>query len=97
MIDGFHASFNSLIDKRLEFIFKSEDYTRVSESICNEFEEKLVAKFGNVLDDGSKKDLIDNLKDAIFDQTLHQSKLIYREGFCDGSAFFVETFLVQKR
>ena len=95
MIDGFNKSYISLIETRLENIFKSEDYTRATEAIFYELEQKLTSTIGNI-DSDSKDILIDDLKTAIFSQTYHQNKLIYREAFSDALTFFVEVFIIRK-
>lgn len=96
MVDGFFYAFSNLIEARLADIYKSEEYTIMTENIFHEFEQKLSSKIGD-LGPEERESLFEDFQTAIFNQTHHQNKHTYRVAFNDAMAFFMDTILTQKR
>lgn len=96
MVDGFYKAFSNLIETRLADIYKSEEYSVMTESIFHEFEQKLSSKIGD-LNPEVRESLFEDFQTAIFNQTHHQNKLTYRVAFNDAMALLMDTFLTQKR
>ncbi|KOY81879.1 hypothetical protein I6G82_22925 [Lysinibacillus macroides] len=96
MVDGFYNAYSNLIEARLADIYKSEEYTVLTETIFHEFEQKLSAKIGE-LGTEERESLFEDFQTAIFNQTHHQNKLTYRIAFNDALSFFMDTILTQKR
>jgi len=96
MIDGFANLVNNLIEKRMESIITSEEYTIYIENIYQDVEQQL---FGNLdgFDEETKNNLMEDLKNIIFQQVFYQSKLTYHTAFQDALSFFVDTLLLSKR
>ncbi|CAM5198950.1 hypothetical protein UACE39S_05702 [Ureibacillus acetophenoni] len=96
MVDGFYQAYSDLIESRLADIYKSEEYTVMTETIFHEFEQKLSAKLGE-LEKEDRESLFEDFQTAIFNQTHHQNKQTYRVAFNDAMALLMDTFLTQKR
>lgn len=95
MVDGFYNAYSNLIEARLADIYKSEEYTVMTEAIFHEFEQKLSAKIGE-LGAEEKEAMFEDFQNAIFNQTHHQNKLTYRVAFNDALTFFMDTILTKK-
>lgn len=96
MVDGFYKAYSDLVETRLADIYKSEEYTIMTDSIFSEFEQKLTSIVGD-LDTETKDNLLEDFKSAVFHQTYHQNKSTYRMAFSDALNFFVDTFLVKRK
>lgn len=96
MIDGFPKLVNQLIERRLEEIFTSEDFTMFIDGIYQDLEQKLSSSIKD-LDEEEKLNLKEDLKSNIFDQVFYQSKLVYRVAFKDAFSLFIDAFLTPKK
>ncbi|MBD8070007.1 hypothetical protein [Bacillus sp. PS06] len=96
MVDGFYNAYSNLIESRLADIYKSEEYTIMTETIFHEFEQKLAAKIGDFGPE-EREALFEDFQTAIFNQTHHQNKHTYRVAFNDALTFFMDTILTPKK
>lgn len=96
MIDGFSKAYSDLVEARLADIYKSEEYTIMTDSIFIEFEQKLTSIVGD-LDTETKDNLLEDFKSAVFHQTYHQNKSTYSVAFSDALNFLVDMFFVKRR
>ncbi len=96
MIDGFNKAYSDLVEARLADIYKSEEYTIMTDSIFIEFEQMLTSIVGD-LDTETKNNLLEVFKSAVFHQTHHQNRSTYRMAFNDALNFFVDTFIVKSK
>jgi hypothetical protein len=96
LIEGFQNVVNQLIENRLEQIITSEEYNIYSDLLHKELDEKLSA-IEKLENEDKKQELIDEIRNNIFDQVHLQSKLAYRTAFSDAWILAINTLIIPRK
>lgn len=95
MIEGYSKVVNGIIQDRLDIIMTSEEFALAMEGVYHGLEQRLTSSIKD-LGEREKHELIEDLRNHVFEHMEEQSKLIYRTAFKDGFSFFIDKLLPNK-